>query len=100
MNDSIKNVSETVNALTEFNDALINFGNTIGGEDGTELKTNQNQLRAAWESENATAFLTEYNNLIEYTTSAYKSLVKYQQKIQNVVNEFQGFDTTIEQGEE
>ena len=41
----------------------------------------------------------EYSKLTTSVTNAIESLIKYQSKIQNVVTEFQGFDTTITTGE-
>ena len=96
--DKIINLSETQSALASFKAAIDGLKGIIDGNDVT-LSTNRDEVKAAWESDNALAFDAQYASLITYITEAYNSLVSYQDKIQAVVNEFQGFDTTIETGE-
>lgn len=96
--DKLTSISEVVSALATFRTAVTDLGKTISGDDVT-LSTNRAEVKAAWESENATAFDTQYGELIGYINEAYNSLVKYQAKIEAVVAEFQGFDATIQKAE-
>lgn len=97
--DKLVNVSEVVSALATYQTAVAELGKILNGSDVT-LETNRSEIKAAWVSDNATAFDTQYASLIGYIGAAYDSLVKYQAKIQAVVAEFQGFDATIEKAAE
>lgn len=95
MEDKIISLSEVTSALAEYKAAVEDLGKKLTGGDLT-LETNKTEVNSAWQSDNASTFIANYTNLITYITEAYNSLVKYQDKIQGVVNEFVGFDTTIE----
>ena len=95
MMDSITDLNSVNSALEVYKNAVTKLNNTISNGD-VNLMTNKAKIEASWISDNSTLFLAQYENLITYVTEAYKSLDSYQAKIQNVVNQFQGFDTTIE----
>ena len=97
--DKLTNIAEVTSALATFKTAVAELGKILNGGDVT-LQSNKDEVKAAWESENATAFDGQYASLIGYVGEAYSSLVKYQAKIEAVVAEFQGFDNTIEKSAE
>ena len=88
--DKLTDVGTVQSALAEFKTAVTNLKNTIN-----DLQTNKNNISNSWESNNASSFLTQYNSLINSLTEAFGGLDNYQQKIDAVVKEFIGFDTTI-----
>ena len=93
MEDRIENLSAVVDALSQYSTALTEIQKLMNGE--SNFEKNKEEFRSAWQSENANSFLGEYSKLTTSVTNAIESLIKYQSKIQNVVTEFQGFDTTI-----
>ena len=97
MEDRIENLSAVVDALSQYSTALTEIQKLMNGE--SNFEKNKEEFRSAWQSENANSFLGEYSKLTTSVTNAIESLIKYQSKIQNVVTEFQGFDTTITTGE-
>ena len=79
MEDRIESLSAVVDALSQYSTALTEIQKLMNGESNFEKN--------------------EYSKLTTSVTNAIESLIKYQSKIQNVVTEFQGFDTTITTGE-
>ncbi len=88
--DKLLNVGEVQSALADYKQSISRLNDTV-----KDLETNKNQFSNAWESENATALIAEYSKLISSLQEAYNSLTAYQTKIDNVVNEFVGFDQTV-----
>ena len=50
---------------------------------------------SVWQSDNAGSFIAQYAELISNMRDATDSFLKYQDKIDKVVQEFVGFDQTI-----
>ena len=95
MMDTITDLNSVLSALETYKNAVVKLNETINNGDAN-LMSNKTQIQNAWVSDNSSLFLAQYENLITYVNEAYKSLDSYQSKIQNVVSQFQGFDTTIE----
>ncbi len=95
MMDSITDLNSVLSALETYKNAVVKLNETINNGDAN-LMSNKTQIQNAWVSDNSSLFLAQYENLITYVNEAYKSLESYQGKIQNVVSQFQGFDSTIE----
>ena len=89
--NELANLTAVKVALLKFNNCITSLSNTIA-----ELETNKGEISSAWNSSNATIFVGQYTELISYLQEAYDSLTKYQQKISNVVKEFEGFDNSIQ----
>ena len=88
--DTLKNVSAVQNALAEYKTVMVNLTETI-----SDLEKNKKNISASWQSSNADSFLTQYDKLINSLREAYNNFSSYQAKIDAVVKEFIGFDTTI-----
>ena len=95
MMDRIADLNSVKSALEVYKNAVTKLNDTISNGD-VNLISNKAKIESSWISDNSALFLAQYESLITYVNEAYKSLDSYQAKIQNVVNQFQGFDTTIE----
>ncbi len=88
--DTLKNVSAVQNALAEYKTVMTSLTETI-----SDLEKNKQNISSSWQSSNADSFLSQYEKLINSLREAYNNFSAYQAKIDSVVKEFIGFDTTI-----
>ena len=60
-----------------------------------DLQTNKADVSSAWQSTNADDYISQYDTLINHLNDAFESLENYQKKVEQVVQEIEGFDKSI-----
>ena len=94
MNDELTSITTVQTALEEYKKSVVVLNETI-----SELETNKAKFNSSYKSENASALINNYDQLITSLTAAYASLNSYQKKIDGVVQEIIGFDQTLQKEE-
>ncbi len=89
--DSLKSLETVQSELTSLTTNIDTLNKIIN-----DLKGDEANITAAWQSDNANSFKSQYTELLSNLTEAANYLDSYKKKIESVVREIIGFDTTIQ----